>query len=201
MNWNTNVGRYLNMKDIVNEIKKDNIEGDIVEFGTWQGLGLLILNLCFGYHKRKLIGIDSFEGLPETSTIWNKGAFNDTTLNLALQNISINALNKESFKLIKGWFNDKYVSEALYKETNNICLIHFDADLGSSTTQALKIIEPYLKNRSNPIYFLFDDWGCHQDEVPEAFLGWLTTAQNTFNFKAYKMSTTRLTRYYKIVFN
>jgi hypothetical protein len=50
------VGRYLNMKDIITEIKKENIEGDILEFGTWQGLGLLILNLCFGDHNRKLIG-------------------------------------------------------------------------------------------------------------------------------------------------
>jgi hypothetical protein len=189
------------MKDIITEIKKDDIDGDVLEFGTWQGLGLLIINLCFGNHNRKLIGIDSFEGLPETSTVWEKGQFNNTTLNLTQKNIATNSSNKESFKLIKGWFNDKSVSQSLYKETNNIALIHFDADLGSSTTQALKIIEPYLKNRSKPIYFLFDDWGCHQDEVPDAFFDWLKTAQLTYKIQALKMSTTRLTRYYKIIFN
>lgn len=139
--------------------------------------------------------------MPESSTIWTKGEFNNTTLNLTIQNINKNSSNKDSFVLIKGWFNDLAVSESLYKETNNICLIHFDADLGSSTIQALKIIEPYLKNRINPIYFLFDDWGCHQDEVPDAFLEWLITAQNTYKLQAQKISTTKLTRYYKIIFN
>lgn len=195
------VGRYLNMKDIITEIKKDDIDGDVLEFGTWQGLSLLIINLCFGKHNRKLIGIDSFEGLPETSTIWKKGDFNNTTLNLAQKNIATNSSNKESFKLIKGWFNDKSVSDSLYKETNNLALIHFDADLGSSTTEALKIIEPYLKDRSKPIYFLFDDWGCHPDEVPDAFVDWLKSAQITYKLKALKMSSTRYTRYYKVIFN
>ena len=195
------VGRYLNMKDIISEIKKENIEGDVLEFGTWQGLSLLILSKLFADSNRKFIGIDSFEGLPETSTIWTKGAFSNTTYNLALQNISEHCFNKQSFKLIKGWFNDKSVADSLYNETSNICLIHFDADLGSSTSQALKIIEPYLKNRNKPIYFLFDDWGCHQDEVPESFLEWLKTKQFIYNFSAHKISTTRLTRYYKIIYN
>jgi len=195
------VGRYLNMKDIINEIKREDIEGDIVEFGTWRGLGLLIINLCFGKHDRRLIGIDSFEGLPESSTIWKKGAFANTSLNFTHQNISTKSSNRDSFTLIKGWFNDKSVSDSLCKETNSIALIHFDADLGSSTTEALKVIEPYLKNRIEPIFFLFDDWGCNQDEVPDAFLNWLAIAQLTYNFQAYKISTTRLTRYYKIIFN
>lgn len=195
------VGRYLNMKKIVTEIKNEGIDGDIVEFGTWQGLGLMILNQCFGKHNRKLIGIDSFKGLPETSTTWLKGQFNNTSLKYAYQNISTYTINEDSFRLIKGWFNDKSVAKSLYKETTSVSLVHFDADLGSSTTQALNMIEPYLKNRIQPIFFLFDDWGCQQDEVPDAFLNWLLIAQNTYNFKAHKFSTTKLTRYYKITFN
>jgi hypothetical protein len=195
------VGRYLNCKDIVDEIKKENIEGDILEFGTWQGLSLIIFNLIFGNNDRKFIGVDSFEGLPETSTIWSKGDFNNTSYNLAHQNIANNFSNKNQFKLIKGWFNQESTRASVYAETNNVCLIHFDADLGSSTSHALNIIEPYLKNRSKPIYFLFDDWGCHQDEVPDAFLSWLPNASLTYKLQAHKLSTTRLTRYYKITFN
>jgi hypothetical protein len=83
------VGRYLNMKKIVNEVKKEKIDGDILEFGTYQGLGLLMLNLCFEDNNRKFIGIDSFEGLPHSSTVWEKGAFHDTSMQLTFKNIAI----------------------------------------------------------------------------------------------------------------
>jgi hypothetical protein len=47
------------------------------------------LGNCFDVDKieRKLIGIDSFEDLPESSTIWIKGAFNKTSIELAQKNI------------------------------------------------------------------------------------------------------------------
>jgi hypothetical protein len=195
------VGRYLNCKKIIYEIKKYNIKGDILEFGTWQGLSLIIINSIFGKTDRKFIGVDSFEGLPKTSTIWPKGSFNNTSYNIAFKNIEDNFSNKNKFKLIRGWFNQKSTRDNIYSETNNLCLIHFDADLGYSTNHALNIIEPYLKNRNKPIYFLFDDWGCHPDEVPDAFLSWLPNASLKYKFKAHKILTTRFTRYYKITFN
>jgi hypothetical protein len=106
-----------------------------------------------------------------------------------------------SFTLVKGWFNDESVAEFLYNQCKDIALIHFDADLASSTIQSLKIIEPYLETRNEPMFFLFDDWGCHQDEVPDAFHEWLVNARSRFNLNAQKVSTTKLTRYYKITFN
>lgn len=38
------VGRYLNMRTICEEIIANRIEGDVVEFGTWQGLGLILFS-------------------------------------------------------------------------------------------------------------------------------------------------------------
>ena len=191
------------MKKICDEIITDGIEGDIVEFGTFQGLGLILLSSCFtgDKTKRKLIGIDSFEGLPESSTIWIKGTFNNTSLELAKINIQSKIKNMSlSVELIKGWFNDKLVEEKLRSICQEIALIHFDADLGSSTKEALTLITPYLVNRTKPIYFLFDDWGCHPDEVPDAFLNWLSSASISLNLQAHKLSSTNLTRYYKITF-
>ena len=41
-----------------------------MEFGTWQGQGLRLFDLALNKKiKKKMIGIDSFEGLPESSTI------------------------------------------------------------------------------------------------------------------------------------
>ena len=74
------IGRFLNMQKVLNEIEINNIRGDIVEFGTWQGQGLMLFDIALSKKtQRKLIGIDSFEGLPETSTIWKKGDFSNTS--------------------------------------------------------------------------------------------------------------------------
>ncbi len=197
------VGRYLHMQHICNEIILKGYSGDIVEFGTWRGLGLIFFGDLFGKdsQKRKFIGIDSFEGLPISSGGWKQGTFNNTSMELARSNIE-KYFQKTPihFELIKGWFNDAKVKEQLTGLTNDIILVHFDADLGVSTSDALKLITPYLLKRHKPIYFLFDDWGCHPDEVPDAFYRWLESAQTTIKFKAKKLSSTRFTRYYRLDF-
>jgi methyltransferase family protein len=178
-------GRYLHMLAIAKELPP----GDIVEFGTYQGLGLAMMSQAFG--SRLYIGIDFFEGLPESSTIWDKGLFNDTSKEFTarwLHDLGV------YYHLIKGRFSDPIVKRDLATIAKDVALVHFDADLGSSTVQALKLIEPYVV-KGRPIYFLFDDWGVHPDEVPEAFYAWL--AQHP-TFDAEKLSSTRYTRYYRL---
>jgi hypothetical protein len=197
------VGRYLNMRNIFNQLEVQNVEGDIVEFGTWQGLGLIYFSRLLGsnINRRKLVGIDSFEGLPESSTIWRKGDFNNTALEYAYDNVNRYAdprFRKEDILLIKGWFGDEKTSQQLNNQVRKIALVHFDADLGSSTAKALKMIEPYLNDGVGSFYFLFDDWGCHPDEVPDAFFSWLDDFKKTRLIVVEKISSTRFTRYYKI---
>jgi hypothetical protein len=106
-----------------------------------------------------------------------------------------------SCNLIQGWFNDPRVSEELYKQVITPAIIHFDADLGSSTFQALTIIEPYLIGRSDPIYFLFDDWGIHPAEVPVAWNEWISIAEGKYNLSTEEISNTVYTRNFRITFN
>lgn len=82
---------------------------------------------------------------------------------------SINPLSK--FELIQGRFNDANVIMRLLKY-HNISVFHFDADLGSSTEEALQVVKLFLSTRQESVYFLFDDWGCHLDEDPDAFHTW-----------------------------
>lgn len=197
------IRRYGNMKAILKEIQEKRIPGDIVEFGTWQGTSLLLFNRAIGAdaQNRKLVGIDSFEGLPQNSHDWRKGQFNDTSLTAVHQKLSTRIQNEQQFHLIKGWFEDQYVVRELYSIVSQISIVHFDSDLGASTTTALEMIEHYLIGRKDPIYFLFDDWGCHPDEVPEAFNSWLARVSTEFKLRAEKISTTRFTRYYRITFD
>ena len=194
-------GRYLNMKKVVSEMEKLKVEGDIVEFGTWQGHGLVLLDMAFGIKTdRAMIGVDSFEGLPESSTIWNKHAFDNTSLEKVEEYLSDSIHNCVGYSLIKGWFSDPDVKLSLHSRTKRVALVHFDADLGSSTTAALSLIENYLFDRKEPLFLLFDDWGCHPDEVPDAYYAWEKFASKEFNFASEKVCSTNLTRYLKLSF-
>ena len=199
------VGRFLNMKSICAEITANGYEGDIVEFGTWQGTSLVFFGRLFQQDPihRQLVGIDSFEGLPVSSNIWTKGGF-DTSIDLVQQTIAStfpSPLTPPSVTLIKGWYNEPTVRAQLVSATSHIALVHFDSDLGISTTHALELITPFLEHRCQPIYFLFDDWGCHPDEVPDAFYAWLDTERSRLGLSIEKRSSTRFTRYYKLSFN
>lgn len=196
------VGRFLSMKEVHNDILSNGLSGDILEFGTWKGLGLIYLSKIFKSAEIKYIAVDSFEGLPQSSTIWKKGSFNNTNEKIARDNIlKYGIVGDTNLVVIKGWFDDAEVGSQVSKFAENLLLVHLDADLGVSTTAALDIIGSMLHNRKMPLYILFDDWGCHPDEVPDAFHNWVISNNIKFKFKAVKLSSTKLTRYYKLIFD
>jgi hypothetical protein len=191
--------RFKNMKSVVSEIQKNEIDGDFVEFGTFQGLGICLLDLCFtSPTDRKIIGIDSFEGLPHSSTIWRKHKFNETSVESTNEFLKDRIVNFKTFKLIKGWFNEPFVKDELFSSCNKIALVHFDADLKTSTHEALTLITPYLvKNMGKPTYLLFDDWGSHHLEVPDAFEEWRKDLNKKFDYQFETLATSNSTRYIK----
>lgn len=195
------IGRFLNMKKVLKNTKKLDLHGDLVEFGTWQGQGLRLFDLAAEEKiNKKLVGIDSFEGLPETSTIWHKGSFSNTNCETVKERLEQDTKHFTGVELIKGWFNDPNVAKSLYNIVDDIAIVHLDADLGSSTSEALAILDPYFKKRKQPMYVLFDDWGCHPNEVPEAFNAWLDKAKSRYSLKATMVYYTNLTRYYRLDF-
>lgn len=195
------IGRFLNMKKILQKVKDMHISGDLVEFGTWQGQGLRFFDIAVDNKiDKKMIGIDSFKGLPESSTVWKKGSFSNTSYESVEKKLAALTKNFSNVTLIKGLFNDPGVAKSLYDKVNDIAIVHLDADLGSSTIEALIMLEPYLENRKQPMYFLFDDWGCHPNEVPEAFDKWMSEAESKYGIQAEMLYFTNLTRYYEISF-
>lgn len=190
------------MKEVHNDILSNGLNGDILEFGTWKGLGLIYLSKIFNRTDINYIAVDSFEGLPQSSTIWKKGNFNNTDETIARDNIlKYGKVGEGKLFVIKGWFDDVKVGSQVSKLAENLLLVHLDADLGDSTTAALDIIGSMLHNRKKPLYILFDDWGCHPDEVPDAFHDWVLRNNVKFKFKIVKLCSTKLTRYYKLIFD
>ena len=195
------IGRFIGMSLIAKELKAEE-NFTIVEFGTYKGVGLIALERAFArenYSNLTYVGIDTFNGLPESSTIWQKGYFSDTTFDQCHTNLIRNMGPKAEIKLIQSNFVD-LSKNVTFSQLNDIRIFHFDADLGKSTKEALEITERYLKKAKpkSVLYFLFDDWGCHPEEVPDAFYEWLKNfnKSNTAHFT--KVASTNLTRYYRV---
>lgn len=194
------LGRLKNMDDIFKNIKKNGYTGDIVEFGSYRGFSLYWLarfRKKYGLNN-KIIGIDSFEGLPETSSVWKKGMFDDTDYDTAFNNIKkyldVHNLEENNIFIIKGLFGDPNVRERLRDLSDKILLAHIDCDLGSSCTCALEIVDKMHKN--DPFYLLFDDWGNHPDEIPKSFSAFMNARHE--QVEGTLISSTNLTRYFLI---
>lgn len=157
---------------IINNIK---IEGEIMEFGVYQGNS--ISYLANKFKNKTLYGFDSFEGLPEK---WRNG-FEKGTFNLEgnLPSVPSNVL------LIKGWFNE---SLPVFLESNSILkvgLLHVDCDLYSSTKDVLQILDDKIFKGTIIIfdeYFNYVGW---KNGEYRAFQEFVSERKLSYDYIAY----------------
>ncbi len=138
-------------------------EGDFAQFGVYRGGTARIIESLMT-DDRRLHLFDSFEGLPEDWTkTQRKGAFR-----LSAEEIPV--FDSPRFVLHKGWFCDT-VGAWSREATTPLAFIHMDADLYSSTTEALFNID-HLVRRNTII--LFDEYVMGPTEHEHrALLDWL----------------------------
>lgn len=111
--------------------------GAAVEFGVGRGDSARMIA-----KQMPLVGFDSGEGLPEDwRPEYPKGS-------LAFRTPPI-----ENLTLVRGWFDDT-LPKFNFDDLGYIGLVHFDADLYSSTKTALEHIGPYLRSGT---YVVFDE--------------------------------------------
>ena len=194
------LGRLLHMYSALKAIKDSGQTGDIVEFGSYQGFSLYWLARFrdeLGLSMR-VIGIDSFEGLPEASTIWKKGLFSDTSRpgceKAVLRASGADSLSERNIYIIQGLFNDPRVAVELRALTSGIILAHIDCDLGSSCTQALALVGQ--TGARDPLYLLFDDWFWHPEEIPASFESFMRGLERPGQVE--ELSATKYTRYLRV---
>jgi len=133
----------------------DLIEGDVLEFGVYQGS---TINLMADYFPdQTLYGFDSFEGLPEKwvmNTSGKKGIHEKGHFTLQeLPEV------KSNVKLVKGFF-DK--SLPVWLEENNlekIKILHVDCDLYSSTKVVFDLLNDYIVQGTVIVFDEFYPWG------------------------------------------
>lgn len=156
---------YLQIRDIVSGI---NQGGMLMEFGVY--FGVSFWEICACVEPRHAYGFDSFWGLPED---WHQGGLNDGA---ALKG-TYSLYGQLPPKPRNGEYVVGYVQETLepflVTHTKPVDFVHFDMNIGSATSYALKLLEPRVQDGT---VFLFDDIYNHISDQEKAsfdeFLGY-----------------------------
>lgn len=112
-------------------------EGTAVEFGVADGTSLAMIA-----NHMPVVGFDSFLGLPEQWCEFPAGS-----RACAVPQV-------EGARIVIGWFAET-LPEFNFGALGPIGLVHFDADLYSSTVTILENIGPYLESGT---ICVFDEW-------------------------------------------
>ncbi len=136
-----------------------------LEFGVFQGTSMSLLDRATRHDPEgplRLIGFDSFEGMPAEATgqdrdTWRAGQFScsEGYTRTYLQAAGVDLARVE---LVKGWFSDTCndaTTRRLGIDTGGVGIVMVDCDLHSSTAQCLSYVEPMI---SDVTVFFFDDW-------------------------------------------
>lgn len=193
------IGRLTNFKKIVSEIESKNLEGDVIEFGTWKGFSLIWIAYFLeraGIFNKKIIGVDGFVGLPNSEGIFYKGAFKNTSQELCRSHIRFSKdlyqVTKDNISIEKYLYSEK---DAILKRLREIThkkfsLIHIDCDISSSAKELFEIIQ-HGDLMAPTCYLCFDDYGC-MESYKNTVDSLLKTLENKWLIKEH--SETNLTK-------
>ncbi len=121
---------------------------DFIEFGVAHGKSMRAMTEIFTSSEARFYGFDSFVGLPEKWLMHDVGAFSNQG--------AFPDIGDARVQFVKGWFQNSvpiFLSR-FNKDPRRPTLIHFDADLYSSTLFLLAI----LWFNFDDYYFLMDDF-------------------------------------------
>jgi len=128
-----------------------------LEFGVWQGESIRQFSQYFANSDSRFFGFDSFLGLPER---W--GLVNESKGWFSLGG-SVPEIDDGRVQFVKGWFQNTF-SQAIYaieKYPSRTRLIHFDADLYSSTLFLLASLHSHL----DEYFCIFDEFYNHESRA------------------------------------
>jgi O-methyltransferase len=137
--------------------------GDYLEFGVYVGTSLACMHRVsdeLGLRELRLIGFDSFEGLPahastDETELWHPGSFASDE-EFTRRNLAREGVDWSRVVLVPGWFDETLTPETA--EAHGIrkaSVLMFDCDLYSSTRKALEFSLPLIVDEA---VLVFDDW-------------------------------------------
>ncbi len=117
-----------------------------IEFGVFEGASLDRMAQIFTHPESRFIGFDSFEGLPEAWARKEKGAFSTNG------KLPVNTDSRVSY--VKGYFQNTLPNFLINNPLSSRVLVHFDADLYSSTLFLMTTLWHHLRE----YHFIFDEF-------------------------------------------
>lgn len=138
------------------------IDGLVTEFGVYRGASL---GLIADHESRPVYGFDSFEGLPEDWTIWQKkGRFS--------LDGAVPQFERPNIVLVKGWFSDT-LPQFLAEHREPARFIHVDSDIYSSAVTVLTQLAPRIIPGTVILfdeYFNYPGWEYHEHRAFQEFI-------------------------------
>ncbi len=165
----TSKERMYSLYKSIEFVEKNNIEGDIVECGVWQGGSIMLCALSlieFGNTSRKIYLYDTFEGMPKPADesnidlkgrkaieIYKKSDVNAySALETTMKNVYSTNYPTENIKFIKGM-----VEETIPRViSDKIAILRLDTDWFESTYHELLFLFPKLSTNG---ILIIDDYG------------------------------------------
>jgi O-methyltransferase len=135
--------------------------GDYLEFGVSRGTSLACMHkalVTHGLDEVRLIGFDSFEGMPVGAAAegWPEGDF-ASSLKATQRYLLERGVGFDRTTLVKGWYKDTLNEETKQRlGLKKASLVMIDCDIYSASCAALFFCEPLIVDHA---VVLFDDWG------------------------------------------
>jgi O-methyltransferase len=155
--------RIRSLWNLISDVRRRDIRGDIVECGCYKGGSSAVLRLGMG-SGRKLWIYDSFKGMPETCELDGEEAKEYVGTCLAtkgdvLEILIATGARPDEFVIVEGLFEDTFRK----KLPEQVALLHCDADWYQSVTMVLETIYPLMPQGACIILDDFGFWeGCRQ---------------------------------------
>ena len=193
---------YLLSQAIMN-VKNNNLEGDFVECGVWQGGNILLYDLLNNHYnlKKLIFAYDTFDGMPapQKNDLTHNGTSAQKLMNVSeridgkndihcmasLNLVKKNILKHSNLNNIR--FVEGEVEKTLLNEKNlpkKISILRLDTDFYSSTKKELEILYPRLVSGGVCIIDDYGYWRGAREAVDEYFGNkkWLHVVDQTCRY-------------------
>jgi O-methyltransferase len=165
--------RLENIQTLIEDVIRNNIEGDLIEAGVWRGGATIFMRAVLKAHgvSDRIVWVaDSFEGLPsikECDGAYRKDALTQVdrlndggpmklALSVSLDRVKENFerfdLLDDQVRFLKGWFCDTLPTAPIER----LSVLRLDGDMYQSTMDALNAL--YHKVSIGG-YVIIDDYG------------------------------------------
>lgn len=148
------------IRQIIDYIRFEHLQGDYLEFGTYKGHSLIT---AMKYAKKKdielrFIAFDSFSGLPEVKAKYK--TITEHKFKTSYEEVKADIKKYETDKIkaevVKGFYQEVCNKALIEKlKIDKVAVVYIDCDLYESTKTVLEFITPFIQSGT---VIVFDEY-------------------------------------------